>query len=190
MFFCTCRSRNRRGALLTGVQTCALPIFEGLGGFAGGAPLRWAIAAAIVASFLISTATGLQKGIAGLSVLNTWLFFAIIAFVLIAGPTAEMLGLSLRAGIDYFQTFVPRNLGLDVDGDWHRQWTIFNWANWFAWAPVTALFLGRLAVGYSVRAFNLYNLILPSLFGAVWMTALAGATIALDQQSGDRKSVV
>ncbi|MFN7030179.1 MAG: BCCT family transporter [Sphingopyxis sp.] len=157
---------------------------EGIGGFTGGTALRWAIAAAIVGSFLISAATGLQKGIAGLSVLNTWLFFAIIAFVLIAGPTADMLGLSLRAGADYFQTFVPRNLGLDVDTDWHRQWTIFNWANWFAWAPVTALFLGRLAVGYSVRAFILYNLILPSLFGAVWMTAIAGATIALDQQSG------
>lgn len=157
---------------------------EGLGGFVGGAPLRWGIAALIVASFLISAATGLQKGIAGLSVLNTWLFFAIIAFVLVAGPTAQMLGLSLRGGADFFATFVPRNLGLDVDGDWHRQWTIFNWANWFAWAPVTALFLGRLAVGYSVRAFILFNLILPALFGAVWMTAIAGATIILDQQSG------
>ncbi len=157
---------------------------EGIGGFVGGTALRWTIAAAIVGSFLISAATGLQKGIAGLSVLNTWIFFVIIAFVLIAGPTAEMFGLSLRGGSDYFRTFVPRNLGLDVDTDWHRQWTIFNWANWFAWAPVTALFLGRLAVGYSVRAFILYNLILPSLFGAVWMTAIAGATIALDQQSG------
>lgn len=157
---------------------------EGLGGFAGGAGLRWAIMIAIVASFLISTATGLQKGIAGLSVLNTWIFFAIIAFVLLAGPTAEMLGLSLRGGADYVTTFVPRNLGLDVDRDWHRQWTIFNWANWMAWAPVTALFLGRLAVGYSVRSFILFNLILPALFGAVWMTAIAGATIILDQQSG------
>ncbi len=157
---------------------------EGLGGFAGGQPLRWTIAALIVASFLISAAAGLQKGIAGLSVLNTWLFFAIIAFVLIAGPTVEMLGLSLRGGADYFATFLPRNLGLDVDRDWHRQWTIFNWANWFAWAPVTALFLGRLAVGYSVRTFILVNLILPALFGALWMTAIAGATIALDRQSG------
>lgn len=157
---------------------------EGLGGFVGGVPLRWAIAGLIVATFVISAATGLQRGIAGLSLLNTWLFFAIIAFVLIAGPTADMLGLSLRGGVDFVRTFVPRNLGFDVDTDWHRQWTIFNWANWFAWAPVTALFLGRLAVGYSVRAFILFNLILPSLFGAVWMTAIAGATIALDQQSG------
>lgn len=157
---------------------------ETLGGFAGGMPLRWAVAILIVASFLISAATGLQKGIAGLSVLNTWLFFAIIAFALLVGPTAETVGLSLRGGAEYAATFVPRNLGLDVDGDWSRQWTIFYWGNWFAWAPVTALFLGRLAVGYSVREFILMNLVLPALFGALWMTAIAGSAIVLDQQSG------
>lgn len=157
---------------------------ENLGGFAGGMPLRWGIAALIVASFLISAATGLQKGIAGLSVFNTWLFFAIIAFALLAGPTAQMFGLSFHASGEYFSTFVPRNLGLDVDGDWSRQWTIFYWGNWFAWAPVTALFLGRLAIGYSVREFIVMNLILPSLFGALWMTAIAGAAIVIDQQSG------
>lgn len=156
---------------------------EGLGGFSGGVPLRWSIAALIVASFLISAATGLQKGIAGLSVLNTWIFFLIIAFVFIAGPTTAMFDVALRGTFDHFQSFLPRNLGVDVETDWHRQWTIFNWANWFAWAPVTALFLGRLAVGYTVRAFILFNLILPALFGAVWMTAIAGATIVLDQQS-------
>lgn len=156
---------------------------ENLGGFAGGMPLRWGIAALIVASFLISAATGLQKGIAGLSVLNTWLFFAIIAFALLAGPTSQLFGLSLRGGGEYFSTFVPRNLGLDVDGDWSRQWTIFYWGNWFAWAPVTALFLGRLAIGYSVREFILMNLVLPSLFGALWMIAIAGSAIVIDQQS-------
>lgn len=177
--------QRAHGPVGTGIDIiCLYALVAGMAASLGGTPLRWAIAGAIVASFLISAATGLQKGIAGLSVLNTWLFFAIIAFVLIAGPTAEMLGLSLRGVVDYFQTFIPRNLGLDVDTGWHRQWTIFNWANWFAWAPVTALFLGRLAVGYSVRAFILYNLILPSLFGAVWMAAIAGATIAFDQQSG------
>src|SRR3546814_19468267 len=91
---------------------------EGLGGFSGVVPLRWAIAALIVASFLISAATGLQKGIAGLSVLNTWLFFALIAFVLVAGTPGVIIGLSLSGGVAYVRTFVPRNLGLDVDGGW------------------------------------------------------------------------
>ena len=157
---------------------------EGLWSFAGGAPLRWGIAGAIVATFVVSAALGLQRGIARLSLLNVWLFLGVLLFVVVAGPAARLPGLGLSGAADYAATFVPRSLGTDVDPDWHRQWTIFNWANWFAWAPVTALFLGRLAVGYSVRAFILVNLLLPALFGAIWMIVIAGTTITFDQQSG------
>ena len=157
---------------------------EGLWGGSGGAPLRWGIAAAIVATFVISAALGIQRGIARLSLLNVWLFLAVLLFVVVADPAARLPGLGLSGAADYAASFVPRSLGIDVDPDWHRQWTIFNWANWFAWAPVTALFLGRLAIGYSVRAFILVNLLLPALFGAAWMIAVAGTTIILDQQSG------
>ena len=157
---------------------------EGMTGLTGGTSLRWLIAAAIVATFVGSAALGLQRGITRLSLLNIWIFFAIMAFVLSAGPTVELLGLGGRGAGDYVASFLPRSLGVDVDPAWHREWTIFNWANWFAWAPVTALFLGRVAVGYSVRAFILFNLILPALFGAAWMVIIAGATIRLDQHSG------
>lgn len=156
---------------------------EGITGI-GGRWLPWAIAAAIVATFVASAALGLQRGITRLSVVNIWLFFAIMLFVLIAGPFADLPRLAAAGGSDFVSSFFARNLGSDVDLDWHRQWTIFNWANWFAWAPVTALFLGRLAVGYSVRAFILFNLLLPSLFGALWMIIMAGSTILIDQQSG------
>ena len=163
---------------------------EGLGGFRGGDPLRWAIAGTIVATFVGSAALGLQRGITRLSLLNVWLFLAILLFVLLAAPTGRLLTLGLAGAADYAVTFLPRSLGADVDPDWHRQWTIFNWGNWFAWAPVTALFLGRLAVGYTVRAFILFNLLLPALFGAVWMVVIAGTTIALDQGSGGELYVV
>ncbi|WOF41874.1 BCCT family transporter [Sphingopyxis indica] len=157
---------------------------EGIGRFSGGATLRWTIAAAIVGTFVVSAALGLQRGITRLSLLNIWLFFAVLLFVLVTGPTGRLPVLGGEGAADYAATFLPRSLGLDVDADWHRQWTIFNWANWFAWAPVTALFLGRLAVGYTVRAFIAVNLLLPALFGAVWMVIIAGTTITLDQQSG------
>ncbi|AJA08380.1 BCCT transporter [Sphingopyxis fribergensis] len=157
---------------------------EGLGGFSGGPALRWAIAAVIVATFVISAALGLQRGITRLSLLNVWLFFGVLLFVFAMGPWHALPSLGFKAMGNYSATFLPRSLGLDVDGDWHRQWTIFNWANWFAWAPVTALFLGRLAVGYSVRSFILFNLLLPSLFGAAWMIVIAGTTIIIDQNSG------
>ena len=35
-----------------------------------------------------------------------------------------------------------------------------------------------------MRGFILFNLLLPSLFGATWMIIIAGTTISLDQQSG------
>jgi choline-glycine betaine transporter len=115
--------------------------------------------------------------------LNVWLFAAVLLFVLIAGWSGRLPVLAMSGLGDYAATFAPRSLGHDVDVGWHRQWTIFNWANWFAWAPVTALFLGRLALGNTVRGFILFNLLLPALFGAIWMIVIAGTTIGLDQQS-------
>jgi glycine betaine transporter len=157
---------------------------EGMAGIAGGAALRWIVAGVIVGTFLVSAALGLHRGIARLSLLNVWIFAVVLIFVLVAGWSTDLPGRALAGANSYFATFIPRSLGVDVDVAWHRQWTIFNWANWFAWAPVTALFLGRLAVGYTVRSFILFNLGLPALFGAIWMIVIAGTTIAIDQRTG------
>ncbi len=50
------------------------------------------------------------------------------------------------------------------------------------WAPVTAMFLGRIARGYTVRQFICVNLILPSLFACVWMSTFSGTAIHMDLQ--------
>ncbi|WP_033073182.1 BCCT family transporter [Sphingopyxis sp. MWB1] len=154
---------------------------EGLFVFRGGEWLRATIAGALVLIFILSAVFGLRRGIARLSLLNIWLFFAILLFVLFSGVASALPSLGLAGAKNYIVTFIPRSFGTDVNLNWHRQWTIFNWANWFAWAPITALFLGRLAVGYSVRSFILFNLLFPALFGALWMTIIAGTTITLDQ---------
>ena len=82
--------------------------------------------------------------------------------------------------VDYAQTFFPRSLSLGVDKSWADSWTVFYWANWLAWTPVTALFLGRVAIGYTVRDFINYNLILPSLFSIVWMLIFSGSAVYMD----------
>jgi len=64
--------------------------------------------------------------------------------------------------------------------EWQYSWTIFYWANWFAWAPIAALFLGRLAVGYTVRQLIHFNLIFPSLFAILWMTIFSGTALHFD----------
>ena len=57
---------------------------------------------------------------------------------------------------------------------------MFYWANWYAWAPITALFLGRISRGYTVRQFIIVNLVLPATSAIVWMATFSGTAMRLD----------
>ena len=78
--------------------------------------------------------------------------------------------------------FFERSLftGTAAQDSWASSWTIFYWAWWFAWAPIVGVFLGRISYGYSVRQFMFFNLLLPALFGAVWMSIFGGTAIELE----------
>ena len=172
------------GALGAGVMTLS----DGLGsltGLADGPVLRFAVTAMIVAVFVASSISGVQRGIRVLSDLNTRLFFLLAGFVLVFGPTGEIIALGLEGAWRYVLTFVPQSLALGERAGhaWTREWTVFYFAQWLAWAPITALFLGRIAVGYTVREFVLFNLAGPALFGALWMTIFGAAAIEIDAQT-------
>jgi len=132
------------------------------------------VAAAIAIVVLISSLTGLLKGIRILSVINTWFFFIFVGFILVFGPSVEIFIQGSRSLLDYAGEFIERSLMIGEasgDRDWAKSWTVFYFANWLAWAPVTAMFLGRIARGYTVRAFVWVNLLLPAAFSFVWMSA-------------------
>ena len=144
------------------------------------------IGLAIIISFIISSATGLQKGIQILSNWNIRGFFLLAGIVLILGPINDVLGLGAKGLGEYIASFVPRSTGIgaDIDDSWQFDWTIQYLANWFAWAPIAALFLGRIARGYTVKAFIRYNLIFPSLFAIGWMIIFGGSAMVVDIQQG------
>ncbi|MEE2690409.1 MAG: BCCT family transporter [Pseudomonadota bacterium] len=148
--------------------------------------LRLVLVGMIVGAFVASSASGLHRGIRVLSDINAKAFFALAAFIFTVGPTGEMLARGGQAFIDYVAGFVPASLNLDgrAGDPWTRSWTVFSFAQWLAWAPITALFLGRIAVGYSVRAFILVNLMLPALFGMIWMTVFGASAIEIDSRTG------
>ncbi len=186
-------------ALVAGMSAAlgagSLALSGGLAGYfgsgatasAGATPIQLAgIIACIVVAFCVSAVSGLQRGIRLLSNYNIIGFILLAAFVFLSGPIFETLTLAARALIDYVFTFAPRNLGLDpgIPEEWSHAWTGFYWANWYAWAPITALFLGRLARGYTVRRFIQVNLLFTSLFGAGWMIAFGGTALVLDERTG------
>ena len=148
----------------------------------------WAgIATAIVFTFIISSATGLMNGIRILSDVNTKLLVCLSLIPLVFGPTIFIFTLGGEALLDYVVNFFPRNLTMTQAKDgttsflvpdaWGKSWTVFYWAVWMAWAPITACFLGRIAYGRTVKEFMLINFIFPSLFGIAWMTIFSSTAI-------------
>ncbi len=130
-------------------------------------------------AFVISSSTGLTKGIKVLSDFNVILYVIILAALLLFGPTAYMFGLGTEALGGFFTNIFDKALftGVAANDTWASGWTVFYWSNWLAWAPVSAVFLARITYGYKIREAVTMNFIIPSIFSAVWMTILSGTAI-------------
>ena len=154
-------------------------------GVTSGPALWVVIGIVVVASFIVSAVSGLQKGVRILSDLNTKVFFALMLLIALVGPSGDRIALTLTGIADYVVNLVPRGFlwQFDASDPWPLAWTLFYWTNWMAWAPVTALFLGRISKGYTVRQMMLFTLILPSLFVTVWMGILGGSALVMESQS-------
>ncbi|MBE2167810.1 MULTISPECIES: BCCT family transporter [unclassified Cobetia] len=171
-------------SLGTGAMTLAGGIDRFLG--TGSGPLMLGIVTlAIVLCFTASAASGLQKGIARLSAINAKAFFAFLIFVFAFGPTLTILGYGTEAAGEYFTNFMSKNLftGAFDNDPWPQSWTIFYWANWMAWAPISALFLGKISRGYTVRQFMLINMVAPSLFSIIYVAVFSSTTLKLDMDT-------
>lgn len=144
------------------------------------------ITIAIVGTFIVSAVTGLMKGIRILSSINTVILIGFLLFIFAAGPTGFIIKFGME-GFGYFLShFFETALftGAAHQDPWATKWTMMHFANWFAWAPIMGVFLGRIAYGYTVRTYLLFNVILPAAFTAIWMGVFAGATIHMELYEG------
>jgi choline/glycine/proline betaine transport protein len=138
--------------------------------------------AVITSVAAISVALGLDKGVRRLSQLNILLAMALLAFVLIAGPTvfiAEGMVQSLGAYLDalpqlafWTETF--------KDTDWQRQWTLFYWAWTISWAPYVGIFIARISRGRTIREFVAGVLLAPTAFTLVWFGVFGLSAIQVE----------
>lgn len=137
---------------------------------------------AIVVTFALSAVSGLKKGIARLSSINTWIMLGTIIFVFIFGPTILILNFGIESFGYYTNNFFSLSLftGAAANDPWPGWWPVFYWAVWFSWAPITCLFLGRLLRGYTVRTSMIMIILLPSFFSMVWMTILGTTAMEVD----------
>lgn len=130
-------------------------------------------------AFIISSGTGLFKGIKILSDINVYIYYIIIAAIILLGPTVYMFSLGTEAFGGFLTNIFDKALftGAAASDTWASGWTTFYWSNWMAWAPVTAVFLARISYGYTVKEVITMNFVIPSVFSAIWMTVLGGTAI-------------
>ena len=144
----------------------------------------------IVVLFTLSSTTGMDKGLRRLGGLNFWTFAILMILLAIIGPTFQMLRNSATMHAVWFDNFFAWGLDpIDIGGPaLTRSWTMFNWAVWMAYAPVTGIFLAILSKGRTIREFLIVNWILPSVFGIVWFSIWS--TSALEMQIAGQADMV
>ncbi|MFP3156398.1 BCCT family transporter [Lachnospiraceae bacterium ZAX-1] len=148
-------------------------------------PASWGIIIlVIVVTFVISSVSGIMKGIRILSDINARVYMVLLVFLFVFGPTAFMLNFSVESWGAYVRDFFSLSLstGEIFQDGWAKGWPVFYWCNWLAWTPITAVFLGGLLKGYTIKDAIKCNFIIPSIFSTLWMGLFATAAIYYENQ--------
>lgn len=140
----------------------------------------------LVSVYTISAITGLARGIQFLSKVNVILAFALLAFMLVAGPTTFIFG-GFAGGLGtYLSNFVDLSLyrgeaGLFGAPGWLGWWTVFFWGWFLGYGPLMAIFIARVSRGRSIRSIILMLSIAAPIITNFWFTIIGGTGIALEQ---------
>lgn len=94
------------------------------------------------------------KGISILAKICIYLFFGLIAYVLIFGGQARYI---IETGFTSFGTMVQNFIGLSTFTDplrssnFPQNWTIYYWAYWMVWCVAAPFFIGNISRGRTIR---------------------------------------
>lgn len=146
----------------------------------------WTILAiTITFTFTFSAYTGLNKGIKYLADFKGYIYIALLALIFIAGPTLDIMGVSLSGLKTWFSNFF--NWGFDSGSDLGESlvhwWTLYDWAFWIAYAPLMGIFFAMISYGRTIREFMIVNWIIPSLIAIIWF-GIWGVSALHMQESG------
>lgn len=140
------------------------------------------VCAGIVASFVISAIVGISDGLKHLAKFNFYIFLFLLGWVIVFGAALFCINLGLEGFGDFLGRFFEKNFftGAASGDQWPVWWTIWYYAIWMAWAPVSAVFLGRISYGYKVRTVVGINVFLSAMFSVIWFTFFSGTAIHME----------
>ncbi|MES0884054.1 BCCT family transporter [Roseibium sp. SCP14] len=143
---------------------------------------------ALAGVYTVSAITGLSKGIQLLSKLNILLAFALLAFMLVAGPTLSIFegffgGFGTYLSNFFSLTMYRGDSGLFGAPGWLGWWTVFFWGWFLGYGPLMAIFIARVSRGRSIRSIIIMLSIIAPIVTNFWFTIIGGSGIAFEQMT-------
>ena len=129
--------------------------------------------------YVLSSMSGVHKGIQLLSRFNVLLALAIGAVIIVFGPTLFLVNTyvsSMGAYVSEFFTMATMT-SETAPAWWMQWWTVFFFAWFIGYAPLMAIFVARISRGRSIREMILAVAVLAPIATTVWFTLLGGSGI-------------
>ncbi|GAB4074027.1 glycine betaine transporter OpuD [Barrientosiimonas marina] len=139
--------------------------------------------------FMISTYTGLSKGIQYLSNANMGLGGLLMLATLILGPTLYIMNSLIDTIGSYIQQLPSESFRLapndESERKWVMDWTVFFWSWWIAWSPFVGIFIARVSKGRTIREFLASVIIVPTVVGFLWFATFGMSGINAQNNGAD-----
>mgnify|MGYP003575726098 CR=1 FL=1 len=138
-----------------------------------------------------SVISGLDRGVRRLSELNMIIAVALLAFVLLSGPTVYLLQAFVQNTGMYVSNLFSMTFNLYAyePSGWIGGWTLFYWGWWIAWSPFVGMFIARISRGRTVREFVVGVLLVPLGFTFLWMTIYGNTALHMVMIQGAQDMV-
>lgn len=177
------------GGIAASLGFATLQISRGLDkifGFESNA-VNWLVIIGVLALvYLLSSISGLHKGITYISNINTGLYIFVLVFSFVVIDPAGVVELTFSSIGQYINNFIDLSLFMDPVGQsgWTGSWTVFMFSMWTVYSPLIGLFLVKLAYGRTLREFVTVNLIAPVIFSFAWFGVFGGGAMLLEKFAG------
>ncbi len=132
-----------------------------------------------MAMYTLSALSGVNKGIQLVSRYNIVLSVILIAFILIAGPTAFIVNGYLEGVGQMVDSLIPMAL-YRQDTGWLSWWTVFFWGWFIGYGPMMAIFIARISRGRTIRQLILSISVAAPLITCFWFSIVGGSGLAFE----------
>lgn len=140
------------------------------------------------ALFIVTSASGMKKGISYLSNINTYIYIVLLLFLFLAGPTVRLLeGVlgTLGMAIDILPLSWLNMDMMGTNGGFGNNNTAYYWVWSLAFGPLTGSFYAKSCIGRTYRQFILGIMGGAFVFLLFWFVAWGGNAIILQSQGID-----